>query len=52
MTINSLKKILPLKLTQYGISGSEKKWLESYLTGCIQSVRVDSQLSDLLLICH
>ncbi len=38
--------ILLLKLTRYGISGSEKKWFESYLTGHTQSVSVDGQLSD------
>ncbi len=38
--------ILLLKLTRYGISGSERKWFESYLTGHTQSVSVDGQLSD------
>ncbi len=38
--------ILLLKLTRYEISGSEKKWFESYLTGCTLSVSVDGQLSD------
>ncbi len=38
--------ILLLKLTRYGISGSEKNWFESYLTGRTQSVSVDGQLSD------
>ncbi len=40
--------ILLLKLTRYGINGSERKWVESYLTGHTQSVSVDGQLSDLL----
>ncbi len=38
--------ILLLKLPRYGISGSERKWFESYLTGHTQSVSVDGQLSD------
>ncbi len=35
-----------MKLTRYGISGSERKWFESYLTGHTQYVSVDGQLSD------
>ncbi len=35
-----------MSLTSYGITGSERKWFESYLTGHTQSVRVDDQLSD------
>ncbi len=38
--------ILLLKLIRYGISGSERKWFESYLTSRTQSVCVDGQLSD------
>ncbi len=35
-----------MKLTRFGISGSEWKWFENYLTGRTQSVNVDGQLSD------
>ncbi len=37
-----------MKLIRYGISGSERKWFESYLTGHTQSFSVDGQLSDAL----
>ncbi len=39
-----------MKLTRYGISGSERKWFESYLTGHTQYVSVDGQLSDPLTV--
>ncbi len=42
--------ILFLKLTRYGISGSERKWFESYLTDRTQSVSVDGQSSDPLTV--